>query len=81
VRRLIFWGTLLLNVVALAIAVLWIRAQPGYEPWVAAFALVTSTLSLLSTKPHWDPPSRSVNQVGNRVGGDIAGGNITKSGR
>jgi hypothetical protein len=79
-RRFVFLGTLALNAIALVVAVLWIRGQGGYEPWVSTLALIASTLSLASTKSHWLEPAPSINQVGNKAGGDIAGGNITKKG-
>lgn len=77
-RTLIFWASLVLNVVALVFAILWIADNSTFESWIAAIALSTSTLSLFSTKPYWHSGASAVSQIGNIAGGDIAGRDVTK---
>jgi hypothetical protein len=79
--KVVFWANVVLNLLALVLAVLWFRSNPGYESAASAIALAASTLSLFYTKPFWTRQSRgAVSQVGNVAGGDIAGGNINKKG-
>ena len=79
-KAFFFYISLLLNGVALVLAFFWTRSQVGYEPWIAMIAIVTSSIGMLSAKSFWLPEAtRSVTQIGNKAGGDIAGGNITKT--
>ena len=72
---------MILNLVAIGVAVTWFRSAPGFEPAVVALAALANVAGLYYSKPHWyQGHSRStVVQKDNRVGGDMAGGNISKS--
>jgi len=77
-KKLVFWGNLTLNLIALMLAISWVRSESTYEAWVSLLAIAASTVTLFSSKPHWIPVKGSVTQIGNVAGGDIAGGNISK---
>lgn len=77
-KQTIFWLSLALNVAALGISAIWIVDKGGYEAWIAAVALLTSTINLLASRQFWMGGASSVSQSGNVVGGDMAGGNISK---
>jgi hypothetical protein len=78
-KKLIFFVNLLLNLAAFVAAVLWIRQQSGYEPWIAAAAIVASSLNLFVSREHWLTPAGGVVQKNNTVGGDLAGRDINKA--
>jgi len=79
-KKFAFWANLVLNVMAILVSVFWLRDKPtSYEAWTTFFALVTSSLTLVSARSHWmGSNNSSVVQVSNSAGGDIAGGNISK---
>ena len=79
---LLFWLLVLLNFGALIISLMWLVANPTYEPAAVTIALGANLAGVFYSKSHWErPPARkTIIQRNNIAGGDIAAGNITKSG-
>ena len=81
-KKLIFLCLLSLNLLALALAIVWFSVDQTYKPAIVALTSAANFFAVLYTKPHWTASrgDRIVFQKDNLAGGDIAGGDITKHG-
>lgn len=81
VKQLVFYAIVAVSLVAFLVAIAWSIRSPSFESIVAALALAADTLGLWYSRSYWAPSgthTRVTQQVGNVVGGDLAGGNISK---